>query len=57
MAKKLTKTQAKKLTKRALDAIGKLMTDRLMQPDSVVPITMDSFKKSRQPLKTAFNKL
>jgi len=57
MAKKLTKTQAKKLIKRALDAIGKLMTDRLMQPDSVVPVTMDSFKKSRQPLKTAFNKL
>ena len=57
MARKLTKTQAKKLTKRALDAIGKLMTDRLMQPDSVVPITMDTFKKARQPLKMAFNKL
>jgi len=57
MARKLTKTQAKKLIKRALDAIGKLMTDRLMQPDSVVPITMDTFKKARQPLKMAFNKL
>ena len=57
MAKKLTKTQAKKLTKRALDAIGRLMADRLMQPDTVVPITMDSFKKVRQPLKMAFNKL
>lgn len=57
MAKKLTKTQAKRLTKRALDAVGRLMTDRLMQPNSLVPITMDSFKKLRQPLKMAFNKL
>ena len=57
MAKKLTKTQAKKLTKRALDAVGKLMQDRLMEPNSVVPVTMDSFRKLRQPLKLAFNKL
>ena len=55
--KKLSKAQAKKTVKRALDAIGKLMEDRLLQPNSNVPITIDSFRKLRKPLKTAFNRL
>jgi len=55
--KKLTKTQAKKLIKRSLDNLRPLMEDRLLQIDSNVPITIDSFRKLRQPLKRAFNKL
>ena len=55
--KKLTKTQVKKHIKRALDNISRLMEDRLMQPSSNVPITIDSFRKLRKPLKTAFNRL